>query len=220
MRRMFIAIASAALLSVVTSPAVAAASSMSGEVFAGATNDQQTQVTNCDATTVAIHFGSLNQPATGPYPGFYSESGNIVLTNGVITGWSASWSVAATATAGASPYVSGTKTLQTAGGGVVVCAAGVASTTTALTATLAYSADAGAGAPPAGTSAFVGPDAGTATISLAFNTTAKTGTFTETFGVTAPPTGCDVAGHHHNNDECKDAGHDHHKPEHHKPGGR
>jgi hypothetical protein len=175
-------------------------------------------VTNCDATTVAIHFGSLNQPATGPYPGFYSESGNIVLTNGVITGWSASWSVAATASA--APYVSGTKTLQTAGGGVVVCASTGASTTTALTATLADSADAGAGAPPAGTSAFVGPDAGTATISLAFNTTANTGTFTETFGVTAPPTGCDVAGHHHNNDECKDAGHDHDKPEHHKRGHR
>jgi hypothetical protein len=218
MRRMFIAIASAALLSVVTSPAVAAASSMSGEVFAGTPNYPQTSVTTCDATTVAVHFGSINQPATGPFPGFYSETGNIVITNGVITGWSAIWSVAAAASA--APYVSGTKTLQTAGGGVVVCASTGASTTTALTATLAYSADADAGALPAGTSAFVGPDAGTATISFAFNTTATTGAFSEAFGVTAPPTGCDVARHHHNNDECEAAGHDHDKPEHHKPGGR
>ena len=219
MRRMFIAIASAALLSVVTSPAVAAASSMSGEVFAGTVaNYPQTSVTTCNATTIAVHFGSINQPATGPFPGFYSETGNIVITNGVITGWSASWSVAAAASA--APYVSGTKTLQTAGGGVVVCAATSASTTTALTATLAYSAAADAGAPPAGTSAFVGPDAGSATISLAFDRTAKTGAFSEAFGVIAPPTGCEVAGHHHNTDECEDAGHGHHKPEHHKPGDR
>ena len=218
MRRIFIAIASAALLSVVTSPAVAAASSMSGEVFAGTPNYPQTSVTTCDATTVAVHFGSINQPATGPFPGFYSETGNIVITNGVITGWSAIWSVAAAASA--APYVSGTKTLQTAGGGVVVCAATGASTTTALTATLAYTADADAGAPPAGASAFVGPDSGTATISIAFDTIAKTGAFSEAFGVTAPPTGCDVAGDHHDNEKCEDAGHDHDKPEHHKPGGR
>jgi hypothetical protein len=218
MRRLFIAIASAALLSVVSSPAVAAASSMSGEVFAGTPSYPQTSVTTCDATTIAVHFGSINQPATGPYPGFYSETGNLVVTSGVITGWSASWSVAAIASG--TPYVSGTKTLQTAGGGVVVCAATGASTTTALTATLAYSANADAGALPAGITAFVGPDAGTATISLAFDTTAKTGTFTETFGVTAPPTGCDMARHHHDNDQCEDADHDHDRSEHHRPGVR
>jgi hypothetical protein len=211
MRRMIIAFASAALLSVVSSPAVAAASSMTGEVFAGTVNYPQSSVTTCDATTVAIHYGSINQPATGPYPGFYRETGNVVLTNGVITGWSASWSVAATATD--EPYVGGTKILQTAGGGAVVCAAGTASTTTALTATLQYSADvACCGAPPAGTAAFVGPDSGVATVSLSFDTVAKTGTFNEAFGVTGSEPGCDATGTGHDNDECdQPAKHHHHE---------
>jgi hypothetical protein len=205
---MFIAFASATLLSVVSSPAVAAASSMSGEVFAGVANYPQTSVTTCDATTVAVHFGSINQTATGPFPGVYRESGNVVLTNGVITGWSASWSVAATTTA--EPYVGGTKILLTAGGGAVACSAAGGSTTTALTATLQYSADvACCGAPPAGTATFVGPDSGLATISLSFDTAAKTGAFTETFGVAPSQTGCDTTGNGNGNDECvQDGGND------------
>jgi hypothetical protein len=206
---MFIAFSSAALLSVVSSPAAAAASSMTGEAFAGTLNYPQSSVTTCDATTIAIHYGSINQPATGPYPGFYRETGNVVLTNGVITGWSASWSVAATATD--EPYVGGTKTLQTAGGGAATCAATGASTTAALTATLQYSADvACCGAPPAGTAAFVGPDSGVATVSLTFDTAAKTGTFNEAFGVAAREPGCDTTGTGHDSDECDQAPKRHH----------
>lgn len=217
MRRMFIAIASAALLSAVTSPAVAAASSMSGEVFAGTPNYPQTSVTTCDSTTVAIHYGSLNQPATGPYPGVYRETGNITITGGVVTGWGATWEVAASASSEA--YVSGTKQLQVAGGGVVACSATGASTTTTLTATLQYTADlACCGAPPAGTAAFVGPDSGTATVSLSFDTTAKTGAFNETFGVAAPPPGCDKTGDGNSKDDCDQHGHHDHDKKHDQSG--
>lgn len=182
---------------------------MTGEVFAGIPNYPQTSVTTCDATTIAVHYGSINQAATGPYPGFYSESGNIVITGGVITGWGATWTVAATTSSG--PYVGGTKSLQTAGGGAVVCGAAGASTTTALTATLQYSATlACCGTPPVGASAFVGTDTGTTTVSLAFNTTTKTGAFNEAFGMAAPPPGCDTTGHSNGNDECDEPGyHDH-----------
>ena len=196
------------LSSVLTTSVAIAASSLAGETFTGtwtiASVDVVPAVTaNCvDLVSGTVKYVSATATgstavAAGPFPGFYVESGTVTLVGGVITAWTASWSVASTA--GGAPYVSGTKALSVAGTGPFICQFANAAGT--LNATLSYTANGAPGSPPAGVPAFVGPASGLATASLQFNTTSlgdppspgtASGTFIETFAGSAPPTqGCD-----------------------------
>jgi hypothetical protein len=211
--------------SLLTASVAVAASTMAGETFTGtwtiSSVDLVPAVTaNClDPVSATVKY--LSAPgigstavAAGPYPGFYSESGIVTVTNSVITAWTATWSVAGTADG--QPYVSGTKTLSVAGTGPFICLNFAAGT---LNATLSYTADGAPASPPLGTPAFVGPATGLATASLTFNTTAlgdpptagtASGTFTESFLGSPPPppptVGCNTDGNSTGNDNCEQEG--------------
>jgi hypothetical protein len=223
MRRVVSALFIGLLSSVLTASVAIAASSMAGETFTGtwtiSSSYEIPPVTaNCvDVVSATVDYVSAEAigstaVAAGPYPGFYTESGTVTVANGVVTGWTANWSVASAP--GGEPYVTGTKTLSVAGVGPFVCLTGLFAAGT-LNATLSYTANGGAGAPPSGTPAFAGPATGLATASLTFNTSSfgtppgpgkASGTFSENFLGSPVLLGCNTDGESNGNDQCEQEG--------------
>lgn len=217
------------LLSSVLAGGVAiAASSMAGETFTGTWLFNPSLVVPVTADCVGLVSGTVQYIsaeasrstaiATGPYPGFYTESGTVTVANNVITGWSASWGVSSTPSG--EPYVTGTKALSVAGPGTLtfICMVDSFAAGT-FDATLRYTANGAPASPPLGVAPFTGSDTGLATASLQFNTSSlgnpprpgtATGTFSETFlGSQVPPpapAGCNTEGDSHGNDECAQEG--------------
>src|SRR5262245_20027452 len=152
----------------VTAPA---ATTMAGESVTGSPNLTggilpPTHAT-CNGSVVNIGYQVINQPATGPAPGFVNEFGSITISGGAVTAWTVTgWSVSATA--GGESYENGTISLGlNSGTGNVTCSSTGGSGT--VSATVVYSVS----------GSFL--DSGLATITMSFDTGSRTGTFNERF---------------------------------------
>jgi hypothetical protein len=196
-RRVAIAVTLIGLTAVLLAGAALAAGSMGGTTFTGAwAVDPGFVVAPVTAacnglTSGTVSYRLFNGVSTGSNPGFFTESGTVTVTNGVITAWDVHWIVATVPNGEA--YVSGQKHLNTAGATTFAC--GTTSATGNLAATFDYSANYQPNTPrPPGTPE-TGFDSGSATGSLMFMTTSlgdpagpgqSSGTLTETFLVPLP----------------------------------
>jgi len=191
-RRPIFALVIAAVFALAGSNLALAAGTLMGETFAW--TGSSTSVTgSISCTSTHIHYSVSRGVAAGPVPGRFNESGDIVVTNGVVTGWTATFKIYPLATT--TPVLAnGTKSLLV--GGAATCNGIAGADSATATAVLNYSVTfttAGGGGSETGTSV------ANLNMTLGFFDIV-TGTFTETFG---QQPGCDTTGNGQGNDDCQ-----------------
>jgi hypothetical protein len=191
-RRPVLALVFAVGFAVAGSNLALAAGTLMGETFAW--TGSATSVTgsiSCNSTH--IHYSVRRGVAAGPVAGRFDESGDIAVTNGVVTGWTATFKIYPLASTQPT-LANGTKSLAVGGAATCNGVAGLDSATAmaVLNYSVTFTAAGGGGSE-------TGVSVANLNMTLGFSDI-TTGTFTETFG---QQPGCDSTGNSQGNDDCQ-----------------
>lgn len=191
-RRPILALVLATVFAIAGSNIALAAGTLTGETFAW--TGSSTSVTgSISCTSTHIHYMVRKGVAAGPISGRFDESGDIAVTNGVVTGWTATFKIYPL-TATTPVLANGTKSLTVGGGATCngIAGADSATATAVLNYSVTFTAAAGGGSE-------TGTSVANLNMTLGFFDIV-TGTFTETFG---QQPGCDTTGNSQGNDDCQ-----------------